>query len=354
MAVGRRIEYLDGLRGIAALAVVLQHTAETIMSCDPASVALLRPGFVDFFNFGRFGVALFFLISGFVVPFSFKRPHPIQSFAISRIFRLYPAYWASLALAVALFPALTGRSFTLLQVAANSTMAQAVFGQADVIGAYWTLLIELAFYVLCAAIFAAGLLSDWRCLVAAALICVATSLAMSAYAAVHGGHLPANLFVNLAMMFLGALMRRGWLEQDHAARRMIVPTATIWAVSLLPILWMMPSQPDMPIEPLGFCLGYWMALATFVASSRWQRLINHHLLALGTISYSLYLFHGICVEILLAWMPPTTLPTDVAFACGLLASSVATAVLAYRWIERPFISVGHAIVKRGLAFQAAR
>jgi peptidoglycan/LPS O-acetylase OafA/YrhL len=117
---------------------------------------------------------------------------------------------------------------------------------------------------------------------------------------------------------------------------------------------MMPSQPGMPIEPLGFCLGYWSALASFVVSARLQRPTNRHLLALGAISYSLYLFHGICLEILRALMPPTTPTTDVAFACGLLASSVATAVLTYRWIERPFIRAGHAIVKRGLALQAAR
>jgi peptidoglycan/LPS O-acetylase OafA/YrhL len=346
MAAGRRIEYLDGLRGIAALAVVLQHTAGTIMASDPASVTVLKPFFSSYFNAGRFGIALFFFISGFVIPFSFKYPHPIRGFVLSRVFRLYPAYWASLAIAVALFPTLTGNHFTLLQILANSTMAQAVFSQADVIGAYWTLLIELIFYMLCAALFAARLLSDRRCLAAAALICLLASLSMSAYAAFSGSHLPANVFVNLATMFLGTLMRRGWLEQDLAARRMIVPVAAMWALLLPPILWMMPSRPWMPIEPLSFCLGYWMALATFVAAVRFRRPRGRHLLALGTVSYSLYLFHGICLEILRVLIPPTAPVWDIAFACGLLASSIAIAVLAYRGVERPFIRAGHAIVNR--------
>ena len=90
---------------------MLQHVAERIIFADPASGSILRPAFLDLFNAGRFGVALFFLISGFVIPFSFKEPRPLLRFALSRFFRLYPAYWLSLMLALLIFPPLTGESY---------------------------------------------------------------------------------------------------------------------------------------------------------------------------------------------------------------------------------------------------
>ena len=172
-----RIDYLDGLRGIAAIAVVLQHLAERILLADPASRPILQPAFLDLFNAGRFGVALFFLISGFVIPFSFKEPRPLLRFAVSRFFRLYPAYWLSLALALLIFPPLTGESYSIQRIVANITMAQAAFGQRDVIGAYWTLFIELAFYGLCMGLFATRLLSDWRAVIAAIFAALGISFA---------------------------------------------------------------------------------------------------------------------------------------------------------------------------------
>ena len=141
MASGKRLDHVHGLRGIAALMVVVQHAFE-----------MARLGGSDLFafslshvNFGRFGVVLFFLISGLVVPFSFRGDRPIRSFAISRFFRLYPAYWASIAvfLAIAIWQ---GAPIPGETIAANLTMLQTLWGQPNIGNAYWTLLYEMIFY----------------------------------------------------------------------------------------------------------------------------------------------------------------------------------------------------------------
>ena len=88
-----RIEHLDAMRGIAALLVVVQHGLERTTQYFDAPWIVL-----DAVNLGRFGVVLFFLISGFVIPFSFRGDQPIRNFAISRTFRLLPALWLSVAL----------------------------------------------------------------------------------------------------------------------------------------------------------------------------------------------------------------------------------------------------------------
>jgi peptidoglycan/LPS O-acetylase OafA/YrhL len=337
----KRIQYLDGLRGIAAVSVVLQHAAEKIMTVDPTSAPVLQPAFIDFFNAGRFGVALFFLISGFVIPFSFKQPRPLGGFAISRVFRLYPAYWLSLALAIVVLPPLTGASYSITRMLANITMVQAVLGQPDVLGPYWTLVIELAFYFLCAGLFATRLLANGRALIVAVLACQGLALAVAAYASLRGGHLPANILVNISLMFLGTLMRRGWLEHDTAAQRWLTPVIITWAGVLPPILWLTPAQPDIPVTPLSFCAAYWIALGFFIAASRLDWLKSRYFIALGAASYSLYLFHPICTVIVSALVPPANLWLAVAFTCGSLVFSIAMAALVYRVIERPAIRAGH-------------
>ncbi len=340
-----RIDYLDGLRGIAAIAVVLQHMAQLIITADPASRPILQPAFLDLFNAGRFGVALFFLISGFVIPFSFKEPRPVLRFGISRFFRLYPAYWLSLAVALLIFPPLTGESYSISRIIANTTMAQAAFGQRDVIGVYWTLFIELTFYILCVGLFATRLLSDYRALIVAVFVGLSISLAVATYASLRGSHLPANVPLNLALMFLGTLMRRAWLERDMAAKRWLVPITAIWATLVPPILWLTPGQVDMPITPLSFCVAYWLALGLFCAAAKLNVPKGKVFRVLGLVSYSLYLFHPICISFMLNLVPPIGIWQDAAFTCAGLVSSVVVAAIVYHLIERPSLRMGHRLTK---------
>lgn len=140
-----RFHELDGLRGIAALTVVVSHYTGAYNSHfveDPAAA----------FNFpqGAFGVQLFFLISGFVILMSARRARVPSDFVISRLSRLYPAYWASLALAVVLmllWP-IPGFPIDLKTVLVNITMVQRWLMEPNVVDVYWTLAVEMQFYVL--------------------------------------------------------------------------------------------------------------------------------------------------------------------------------------------------------------
>src|SRR5215213_5668437 len=86
-----RLDFLDGLRGIAALAVFLAHAGHKV---SPAFRTYLEP----YFNLGSWGVVLFFLCSGFILPVSLERQGSLGRFWIRRFFRLYPLYWFSVAL----------------------------------------------------------------------------------------------------------------------------------------------------------------------------------------------------------------------------------------------------------------
>jgi peptidoglycan/LPS O-acetylase OafA/YrhL len=147
------------------------------------------------------------------------------------------------------------------------------------------------------------LLSDWRAVIAAIVAALGISFAVAAYASLRGSHLPTNVPLNLALMFLGTLMRRAWLEQDMGAKRWVVPISLVWAALMPPILWLTPSQPDMPITPLSFCLAYWLALSLFIAAAKLNVPKGNLFIWLGVVSYLLYLFHDICIEVMLKLIP---------------------------------------------------
>src|SRR5437868_2051289 len=91
-AAGRRLEFLDFARATAALLVVLAH-----------GVSVSVPGFLAWsranLDPGRVGVVLFLLISGFIIPASLEKGGNLGRFWLRRFFRLFPAYWVSVAAA---------------------------------------------------------------------------------------------------------------------------------------------------------------------------------------------------------------------------------------------------------------
>ena len=91
----KRLENLDALRGLTAMSVLVQHLLSHVWRAMPNGTHWLKAIGLDYFDWGRFGVVLFFLISGYVIPLSFSEPTPVRKFIVSRAFRLYPAFWLS-------------------------------------------------------------------------------------------------------------------------------------------------------------------------------------------------------------------------------------------------------------------
>lgn len=138
-----RIKWLDELRGLAALMVVLFHYFTNYDKHYSHSFSV-----PDFLEFGALGVNLFFIISGFVIFMTINRMKDIKAFAISRFSRLYPAFWVALFLSF-IFTQFLGpsdRAVGFKTFFLNFSMIQEYLGFAHVDNVYWTLSIELAFY----------------------------------------------------------------------------------------------------------------------------------------------------------------------------------------------------------------
>ncbi|MEU7281038.1 acyltransferase [Streptomyces sp. NPDC045431] len=152
-AAGGRIYALDGLRLIAAVVVMLFH----FLGVDAAlkahweqSPKVFAPNAFGVAVYGHYGVQLFFLISGFVICMSAWGRTPRQ-FVSARFVRLFPAYWVSVvavALLWRLLPDGQRRVPSLSESLANLTMIQKALGARNLAGVYWTLWVELCFYLL--------------------------------------------------------------------------------------------------------------------------------------------------------------------------------------------------------------
>jgi len=158
-----RLHSLDLLRFVAALAVVLYHY--TYAGHRFGSQAIDYPGWWNSVSrYGYLGVELFFLISGFVVFMSAWGRRPGQ-FAVSRVTRLYPAYWLGVVLTTGVViafgrgasEAMDPAHITWDRFATNLTMMQSYANVVPIDGVYWTLACEVAFYLLVLALTFVGI-----------------------------------------------------------------------------------------------------------------------------------------------------------------------------------------------------
>lgn len=168
---------LDLLRFCAALTVVFFHLAFRGASADGLSPLSYAP-LASVAKYGYLGVQLFFMISGFVIMLS-AQSGSISSFLVARASRLYPAFWVccSITFAVILLAQISVFPGSLRTWLINMTMVPGLFHTELLDGAYWTLLVEVKFYLLIAILIAIGQIhrAEW---------CLYAWLALSAIHAV--------------------------------------------------------------------------------------------------------------------------------------------------------------------------
>ncbi len=153
----RRLELLDYGRFFAALAVLAFHYGLNGIGNGKIQGVEIVPALAEVVKYGYLGVEFFFLISGYVICRSTAGKTPGE-FLVSRLVRLYPAFWAGLALTT-VFTLLLGDGrfqVSAAQVLVNATMVPGFLGVPYVDGVYWTLEFELAFYLLVLAIIVFG------------------------------------------------------------------------------------------------------------------------------------------------------------------------------------------------------
>ncbi len=159
---GQLLPQLDALRGVAILAVFVQHLGDRFAPFVEARIearvpAAIVPWLLTVFHHAWWGVDLFFVLSGFSLAQAYVRafdrgaePTPPALFLRRRALRILPAFYAALAVMIATHPSWILRPGFPAALAANLTLLQGYVqpGGLVFIGAAWSLSTEAHFYLL--------------------------------------------------------------------------------------------------------------------------------------------------------------------------------------------------------------
>jgi peptidoglycan/LPS O-acetylase OafA/YrhL len=336
-----RIVFLDGMRGIASMLVVIFHVLLGPLSRVSAPAGALA-------QYGFHGVTIFFVVSGFAISQSLAgvwiTPPTAGRFLLRRICRLDPPYWASLVLVFAVVAA--SRTFlhqpqAEINIGASGVVAH-VFYLQDFLGVpclqnvYWTLAFEIQFYLLLVAMLAAHQrLARWGDTLAFVLV-FAGPLAYSLLATRGLTPTPRGAcFQYWYIFFIGVAAQRLVARGDWRVfgAVLLAVAAGAWRGGIAQIA-------------IGFALLLALGhhrnkLGVWLSGRGWQ--------LLGRISYSLYLVHAIVAERMWNLLnrvlkPSPAMQVLTALACMGVA---VVAAQAFWWlIERPSLALSRRISVR--------
>ncbi len=341
----REIVPLTSLRGVAAMAVVLQHFSATAQQHAAVTIPSLVPH-------GYLAVDLFFVLSGFIMSYTYLREFQDRGAAAfpgffgKRVARIFPLHTATLLLMLAAAAASTvllGRNIIVtsdnwpLDIGLNLLLLQGFVPGHNLNGPSWSISSEFLAYVLFPAL--AILAFSRRTVIWAAVIavCVAALVALALSLPRLGlgfEAAPLSLIRCLAEFTLGIGCYRlslnpvaaRWLARDAAGFALIGACGASMLLRFdLPAALLFPGL----IAALAVNRG----LVARLMSAGWLRW-------LGVVSFSLYLLHQVFRPIdleVLQWLHPAPLGGPAALLFALVASLavIPFAWLAYRLVERP-------------------
>ena len=319
----QRYSELDAIRGIAALMVVLYHYTTRYGEIYGYSV---EPAFR--FDIGGYGVQLFFIVSGFVIFLTLDKTVNAVDFIISRLSRLYPTYWVAVILtfSVVYFLSLPGRTVGVKTAMVNLTMLQEWLGVGSVDGVYWTLAVELSFYMLMFVLFVTKKMEKitfisiiWLC-----IIILAEYLEVKQSIKIHEV-IRLMLLLDFGNLFIAGIMFYKLMQKNRASSYLILVMSLIVEYYL--------HGNSVILMSIYFCIfllfikGYLTILSA------------KPLVFLGVISYSLYLIHQNIGYIVIQKLEANDLATPFSIITIPLVVSISIATLMQKYIEKPSLRV---------------
>jgi peptidoglycan/LPS O-acetylase OafA/YrhL len=346
-----RLAGLDGVRGLAALYVVVNHVFLRTFPGYPMDHA---PFWARWFIYGRFAVVVFIVLSGFSLAVSPARHgwrlDAVFKFARRRAWRILPPYWAALAFSLAvawLIVPQPGHGVPdAKSIVINGLLVQNIIGAPSPNAAFWSLAVESQLYLL----FPLVLLTVRRW---GAVAMVATVTLVVAAVGIVGQHIPrVDTFViqsppDLAALFAVGILTAGIVGASKARRSWPWPrlalaaaapvVATIWwqgsVWTLDHLFWV-----DLALGPAVACLLAGLATGRPV---RLLRLLDARpIRELGLSSYSLYLTHAPIVAVvcgnLVAGRVPQGVPAFLVSLALVLPLTIVFARVFASVFETPF------------------
>lgn len=361
------IPALDGLRAIAVLLVLVFHAWNDLPN-------FIQPGQNPYsypLNYGRTGVHLFFVLSGFLLFLPYARwmfglqPRPsTRLFYRRRILRVGPAYWTCLAILVFAAPlTIQALGDAVLHVFfLSNALPQTLF---SINGVFWTMAVEVQFYAILPLIAWVMVKASHRLrtsVAAAAVIGCLFVISLCSEYAVKVASLSS--IPVLSGLMLGEYSLPYWLAIFGAGiscsvvyvyltnvRRLAGSAATptrLWGIIALAIgcvtalsLAFVPADHRLPGKDLLFGGAYAAILFGVLCGPAWASwlLRTRPIRFIGLISYSCYLWHAIIINGLEARLPAGMGTSEKVLIACLVGgpAAIACAYVSYQLTERPFL-----------------
>lgn len=327
----QRFLYLDGLRAVAALMVMFHHFYKIIYPN-------MNTAFLDIlFDGCRFGVQIFFVLSGFVIAYSIRNLQPsfssARQFLLRRSLRLDPPYWIALCFTV-MIPILTSHllkhsyKMDYAVLFANLAYLQDFLGYDRPLAVSWTLCLELQFYVVFILFITLIRNSNLRIVVFLTLYGLSLIQNGFPYVDFPGLFLPYWYSFAIGCMAAWLLLRQ-------------IDEKIFWGYLLL----MIPQLNDgMVVATFLTTLSIYFAIK-FQALSTW--LSASFFQYIGKRSYSIYLIHWV-VGVKFLDMASRRFSFD-SFLLFIIATGITLlcAEIFYRFIEKPFLKYSKTIGSAG-------
>ncbi|APC86073.1 acyltransferase family protein [Vibrio parahaemolyticus] len=311
---------LDSVRGIAALAVVIYHYLYRYNELYTHQDLNL-----DWAYWGKYGVQLFFIISGFVIFMSLERVKKPLDFIASRFTRLFPAYWIALIITTLVVYSfgLPGREVSLTSTVINFTMLQEFFKVRHVDGVYWTLTVELIFYFWMFVLLCANKLNYIQQFIFVLLV---ISIAYNL------GFTPENKYIEkifivqyIPYFSIGIILFKGYKEGLRLSNTIL----------LLMSFWLMYISNEFSV----FCLSVFFVFIVYISVFCNVRILRIKVFTfLGSISYSLYLLHQNIGYVIINTGYKLEASPFVSIATAFIISIILASILTF-YIEGPIMKL---------------
>jgi len=281
-----RFQELDALRGIAAIFVLLFH------------YSTLNQDVYPLFKYGTSGVDLFFIISGFVIFMSVSHAKNGWEFLINRLTRLFPTYWTAVTFTFLIifindhFVTNTNLPVNWEIYLYNLTMFQYYFDIPNLDGPYWTMIIEMVFYLV---MFLLIITKSLKSTVPFLVLIVLFGVVVGEFYQGWGGEFYTDYFANFplsqfAPLFLaGILFYQLKVLKENKFRTIILIIGCYFAQIILfkkghSFAYILHSDYKISV-------GIYFIFMFLFAFDKLSWIVNRVTLYLGKISFALYLIH---------------------------------------------------------------
>lgn len=326
----KRILELDAIRAISCLNLLMFHFTW---------VYAHKYGFNEplayMFPYGKYGVQLFFMLSGFVNAMTLIGKRDAKDFLVARCIRIFPSYWLCILLNVLLFSFIPffGHSVTVADTAANLSTMPKLFGVSNMEPVTWTLQVEMLFYGFLVLMTAFG---GWKHTLRNLMI--ATTFCLGACGAIHAiktmlpeSGLGSSLYVfeelfilrNFPLFVMGMLLNEIHNERGNHWLNVV---GIAFAGFVFHAIDLRGHNPAATALLFGMII-----LGSYgkIPPLRWRPLVY-----ISSISYTLYLFHNnigsCCINQLQIFGFDSH--TSIVIATGLMIALGAATTM---WFEAP-------------------